>query len=791
MAVRENLHLLLCFRYLMQWSLNKAMAMSLEIMSMEQAIGSGTVTDTGNLVHGASVRSGKCEVSWVILQIDDSEGHSVYFAVDKINLPLLSSLPKQEITFLAGDACLYSVVKQCALSLGWKLIREDANEIAKRNCHVVWIDRSFNDNLFLTIQPWQRINHFPGMTNICKKASMARNLELMKKEFPREYSFYPTTYVLPQSMSTFKSLFAPSGQSKTVYIIKPSGGAQGKGIFLTKKFEDVEHINTVCVAQEYIHNPLLIDKKKFDLRIYVFVTSCSPLRVYLFRDGLVRICAEEYERPNTSNMDERCMHLTNYAVNKHSDKYERDDKGSTLGKVGSKRSIAWFVDWLQNEHGEAAAIDLWSKIGDMCVLTIISILPVLQREYASTFERQGSIPLHDPDSFGNSDRPDKNAVATTSENIKGRSRCFEILGFDIMIDSDLKPSLIEVNHLPSWGTDSPLDEAIKSRVITQALSAINVSSHDKIHFENAKRRHMLKRRQTTSMTEAIVENDAKHNNQQDNFITSSTREPTFFDSRRAEKRIRLLYEKHAPEKISSIKDLLSRYRGYEEWLAMKIEEKYCNGDHEVSSSSEDEDTPDNAPIQLLHEREMKEFEEEERLLKDYDLIYPPTNNARISLARYGEMERYVTQLDEKQQMRLTCPLQQKCTNIDAGKELSSTYSSSRDGWIGVNDRLGSTKENAKVHGPPTKKQIEYADRLSRGYSVEDTFVDEKPARRKSSVFRHNDMNDVENPFYHLIDRVRQSRELSKEARKRAEKKLSDRSSKGTAIRQQTLGLDIP
>ena len=211
---------------------------------------------TSNLANGASVSSGKCEVSL---------------------------LHNQEITFLAGDACLYSVVKQCALSLGWKLICEDANEIAKRNCHVVWIDRSFNDNIFLTIQPWQRINHFPGMTNICKKASMARNLELMKKEFPREYSLYPTTYVIPQNMSTFKSLFAPSGRSKSVYIIKPSGGAQGKGIFLTRKIEDLDQINSVCVAQQYIHNPLLIDKKKFDLRIYVLVTSCAPLRVYLFR----------------------------------------------------------------------------------------------------------------------------------------------------------------------------------------------------------------------------------------------------------------------------------------------------------------------------------------------------------------------------------------------------------------------------------------------------------------------------------------------------------------------------
>lgn len=55
---------------------------SSEIMSGGQPMDSGTATDTGNLVQGASVRSGKCEVSLVILQIDDSEERSVTFAID-------------------------------------------------------------------------------------------------------------------------------------------------------------------------------------------------------------------------------------------------------------------------------------------------------------------------------------------------------------------------------------------------------------------------------------------------------------------------------------------------------------------------------------------------------------------------------------------------------------------------------------------------------------------------------------------------------------------------------------
>jgi len=47
--------------------------------------------------------------------------------------------------------------------------------------------------------------------------------------------------------------------------------------------------------------------------------------------------------------------------------------------------------------------------------------------------------------------------------------CFEILGYDIILDIDGKPWLLEVNHAPSFTTDSPLDSAIKKDVIRDAL----------------------------------------------------------------------------------------------------------------------------------------------------------------------------------------------------------------------------------------------------------------------------------------------------------------------------------
>ena len=71
------------------------------------------------------------------------------------------------------------------------------------------------------------------------------------------------------------------------------------------------------IVQEYCDKPFLIDGFKFDLRIYVLVTSCDPLRVFLYNDGLVRLSTEPYASPQDTNIEQLYMHLTNYSINKH------------------------------------------------------------------------------------------------------------------------------------------------------------------------------------------------------------------------------------------------------------------------------------------------------------------------------------------------------------------------------------------------------------------------------------------------------------------------------------------
>lgn len=64
------------------------------------------------------------------------------------------------------------------------------------------------------------------------------------------------------------------------YIVKPSAGAMGRGIFMAQTERDVELSElTTSVAQLYISEPLLLSGLKFDLRIYVLITSVDPLQV--------------------------------------------------------------------------------------------------------------------------------------------------------------------------------------------------------------------------------------------------------------------------------------------------------------------------------------------------------------------------------------------------------------------------------------------------------------------------------------------------------------------------------
>ncbi|CAF4317967.1 unnamed protein product, partial [Didymodactylos carnosus] len=240
------------------------------------------------------------------------------------------------------------------------------------------------------------------------------------------------------------------------YISKPDVGCQGRGIFITRNPQKDIKPQDNFVVQLYISRPFLVDGYKFDLRVYVAVTSCDPFRVFVYKDGLARFTTQHYEEPSTSNCKDIFMHLTNYAIQKRSDDFIRDED------TGTKRRITTINKWLA-EHGFDIN-KLWGDIDDVILKVLISAHSVLKHNYRACF------PNH----------------------YRG-SACFEILGFDILLDRKLKPYVLEVNHSPSFTTDAKLDREIKDALIFDTLLLLNMPAADKRKFLEEEKRKAKER----------------------------------------------------------------------------------------------------------------------------------------------------------------------------------------------------------------------------------------------------------------------------------------------------------
>ena len=227
-------------------------------------------------------------------------------------------------------------------------------------------------------------------------------------------------------------------RTKFTLIVKPDCFSQGKGIFLTNDLNDLKGLPKEegdHVIQEYMREPHLIDELKYDIRLYVLVLSCEPLKIFMFREGLVRFATKKYTPIENNSakkeLDNLLMHLTNYAVNKDEEDFivpkgVNDDNAH-------KRSLKMVLERLRKEGQDTEK--LMEQIKDIIVKTILPIQEDIRHNYR----------------------------ACQPSDIENQM-CFEILGFDIILDKDCKPFLLEVNHAPSFATDTPLDYDIKKKL---------------------------------------------------------------------------------------------------------------------------------------------------------------------------------------------------------------------------------------------------------------------------------------------------------------------------------------
>ncbi|GBN05872.1 Tubulin polyglutamylase TTLL6 [Araneus ventricosus] len=317
----------------------------------------------------------------------------------QISLPGAKKRKRRFKAFL--DECKFRLVHDVLVDLGAVDVKYDDGWA------LAWIDGLVTKDHFSKMKPFQRINHFPGMSEICKKDLLCHNMKKMKEVLPQHYNFYPLTFCLPEEKAALCKYC--ERKKSEIFIIKPDRNCQGIGIDLVKGIPNTKkYCNVVC--QKYISKPFLMECFKFDLRLYVLVTSIMPLRIYIYQEGLVRLATIPYKKPSTSNLKMKRMHLTNYAINRDSGEKNPDE----VKDDHCKKSLCDLHQLLTSSG--ISLTELWTTIDGIIVKTIFSALPTLQHLFHTAF------PISTP-----------------------VSSCFELLGFDILLDSRGKPYLLEVH----------------------------------------------------------------------------------------------------------------------------------------------------------------------------------------------------------------------------------------------------------------------------------------------------------------------------------------------------------
>ena len=217
-----------------------------------------------------------------------------------------------------------------------------------------------------------------------------------------------------------------------MWIVKPPNSNQGQGIKVfsslskIKKFVNVQKnddngnngqpkdIGDEWVVQKYLERPLLFWGRKFDIRVWVLVTSTFD--IFTYKQGYLRTSSSTFSI-DKNNESSSFVHLTNYCMQKHSSSVGKYEDGNTLCYNDLQNYINDNIAETTSSNKIDINTQIMNKIKSMIVDTILA-----------------------GKSLGMGDN---------SNDEKRKS--FELFGYDFMVDDDLRPWLIEVNTNPYLG----------------------------------------------------------------------------------------------------------------------------------------------------------------------------------------------------------------------------------------------------------------------------------------------------------------------------------------------------
>ena len=167
--------------------------------------------------------------------------------------------------------------------------------------------------------------------------------------------------MLPAEYVPFMESFseAEDREGKLNYwIMKPAALSRGRGIHLINEMTAVAYGEPV-VVQKYLKNPLLINGYKFDLRIYVLVTSVNPLEIFIYKEGFGRFSTVPFSLDPTDKAN-KYIHLTNVSINKYNKNASEEMSAADKIYGGTKVSLGTLKKAIEKEHKFSWDEKIWT-----------------------------------------------------------------------------------------------------------------------------------------------------------------------------------------------------------------------------------------------------------------------------------------------------------------------------------------------------------------------------------------------------------------------------------------------
>jgi tubulin polyglutamylase TTLL4 len=258
----------------------------------------------------------------------------------------------------------------------------------------------------------------------------------MRKKFPKDFDYMPETYSYPENKKEIEKKFSNYKLDlNDLWLIKPKSGSLGEGIYI---FENFTKIPDVYLITRYISNPHLINKLKYDFRIYVLITGLAPLKVYLYKEGMVRFATDEYNL-DKNHLSHKYSYLTNVNINqKNKQEYKKATNADT--QEGSKWSLQVYEDYCNNNNIDYMHIR--KQMGDIAIKSVLSV----HEQFLNRIK----------------------------ENETQDRNHFKLLGFDFLLDENMKVHLIEINSRPSLLMGDINDRKLKPQLIADCLNIIGI-----------------------------------------------------------------------------------------------------------------------------------------------------------------------------------------------------------------------------------------------------------------------------------------------------------------------------